>query len=69
MSKLILFSIISVLLFCTTPSYSYIGPGLGVGILTLILGFVLTILVALFTVIYFPIKKLLLKLKKNKKKK
>lgn len=69
MSKLILFSIISVLLFYTTPSYSYIGPGLGVGILTLILGFILTILVALFTVIYFPIKKLLLKFKKNKKKK
>ena len=53
MSNTKLFSIIGVLLFYTTPSYSYIGPGLGVGILTLILGFILTILVALFTVKYF----------------
>ena len=52
-----------------SPAYGYIGPGLGAGILTLIIGFILTFFVALFTIIYFPIKKLLLKNKKNKKKK
>lgn len=68
MPKIILVSVIF-LLGINIPAYSYIGPGLGAGILTLIIGFILTILVALFTIIYFPIKKLLLRFKKNKKKK
>ncbi len=52
------------------PAYAYIGPGIGAGLVATILGFLLTILVALFVIIYYPIKKIIFQLKnKNKKKK
>ena len=69
MQKIIFLYLFYLLAFSMSPAYGYIGPGLGAGILTLIIGFILTFFVALFTIIYFPIKKLLLKNKKNKKKK
>ena len=45
------------------PAYAYIGPGIGAGLVATILGFLLTILVALFVIIYYPIKKIIFQLK------
>jgi len=68
MSKVVLFLVIYFLVLNIYPAYAYIGPGLGVGILAIIIGFIFAICVALFTVIYFPIKKIIIKLNKNKNK-
>lgn len=46
-----------------TPTFAqaYIGPGAGVGAITAALGIVGSILLALFAVIYYPVKRLLKK--------
>jgi len=44
---------------------SYIGPGLGGGIITAVLGFLTSIFLALFAIIWYPVKKLIQKFKKK----
>ena len=46
-------------------AHSYVGPGLGLGSLIVILGLIGSIVLAFLSLIYLPIKKLLKK-KKNK---
>ena len=62
MHKLILLFLLFIL---SSPSYAYIGPGMGGGIIAATLGIVLAILAALFGIIYYPMKRFL----KNKKQK
>ena len=40
-------------------AYAYIGPGLGVGTIAVALGFVGSIFLALFAVLYYPIKRMI----------
>ena len=49
------------------PANAYIGPGIGVGAITLVLGFIISVVVILLATIYFPIKKLLGKMKSGKR--
>ena len=63
------FSLIFVISILTTPAYTYIGPGMGVGIIVTTFGVIVAIIVALLGIIYFPIKRLLKKRKENKKNK
>ena len=58
--------IISTLLLIPLPSFAYIGPGMGGGVLAAIFGFFAAILLALFAILYYPIKRAL-KNRKNKK--
>lgn len=62
MSKLII-----LVSFClvSLPSYSYLGPGMGGGILVAVFGFFAAILIGLYGVLYYPIKRAF----KNRKKK
>lgn len=53
------------LLLISLPSYAYIGPGMGGGIIVAIIGFFAAILLGLFGILYYPIKRFL----KNKKEK
>lgn len=53
------------LLFTSVPSYAYIGPGMGGGVVVAITGFFLAIILGLFGVLYYPVKRAL----KNRKKK
>ena len=46
------------------PVFAYIGPGMGGGVVAGILGVIGAILLALFGVLYYPIKRLI----KNKKR-
>jgi ATP/ADP translocase len=39
--------------------FNYIGPGLGGGIITAVLGFFASIFLALFAIIWYPIKKVI----------
>tara|TARA_B100000767_G_C19535953_1_gene438651 strand:- start:179 stop:400 length:222 start_codon:yes stop_codon:yes gene_type:complete len=63
---------IFILLFCSFSAESYIGPGMSGGAIIAVLGFVIAIFAALFGLVYFPIKRIFLKVfkkEKNKKKK
>ena len=54
------------LLLSPLPSYAYIGPGMGGGVIVAIVGFFASILLGLFGILYYPIKRAL-KNRKNKK--
>jgi hypothetical protein len=54
------------LFFCSiSPSYAYLGPGFGGGMIAATIGIVVAIFAALFGLIWFPLKRLFKK-KKNK---
>ena len=65
MSKSIPLVILSFLFLTSLPSYAYIGPGMGGGVIAITLGFIAAIFLALFGILYYPIKRAF----KNKKKK
>ncbi len=48
------------------PAQAYIGPGMGAGAIAVTLGVIGSIFLAIFAVLYYPIKRML---KKNKDKK
>ena len=56
--------LIIVLLSISSPVFAYIGPGMGGGVIAAVLGVVGAILLALFGILYYPIKRML----KNRKK-
>jgi hypothetical protein len=63
MNKLVL--IISLFLI-SLPSYAYIGPGMGGGAIAAIIGFFAAILLGLWGILYYPIKRAM-KNRKDKK--
>ena len=62
---------LSLLTFVLFPqiSYAYIGPGIALGTIALIIVIVGILLLTILAILYYPIKKMLknIKLKKNKK--
>lgn len=54
------------LFFYTTHAHSYIGPGMGGGIIMATIGIILAILMGIFTILWFPIKRFLNRKKKSK---
>ena len=48
------------------PSFAYIGPGMGGGIIAIVFGFFAAIFLALWGILYYPIKRAL-KNRKDKK--
>ena len=54
------------LFLISLPSYAYIGPGMGGGVITAIVGFFAAILLGLWGILYYPIKRAL-KNRKDKK--
>jgi len=60
-------SILAIFLFLISmPSYAYVGPGMGGGVIAAIIGFFAAILLGLWGILYYPIKRAL-KNRKNKK--
>ena len=57
-------NLISALLIISSPASAYIGPGMGGGVIAAVLGVVGAVLLALFGILYYPIKRML----KNRKK-
>ncbi len=41
------------------PSHAYVGPGMGGGVITAIIGFFAAILLGLWGILYYPIKRAL----------
>ena len=63
MNKLILPVVVFLI---SIPSYAYIGPGMGGGVIAAIIGFFAAILLGLWGILYYPIKRSL-KRRKDKK--
>ena len=57
-------NLIIFLLSISNSVFAYIGPGMGGGVIAAVLGVVGAILLALFGILYYPIKRML----KNRKK-
>ena len=56
--------LIIVLSSISSPASAYIGPGMGGGVIAAVLGVIGAVLLALFGILYYPIKRML----KNRKK-
>jgi len=63
--KIYFFSIIFIII--ATPSFAYLGPGVGAGVIAATIGVIVAIFAALFGLIWFQIKKDRLKKKKINK--
>lgn len=57
-------NLIIILLIISSPASAYIGPGMGGGLIAAVLGVIGAILLAIFGILYYPIKRML----KNRKK-
>jgi hypothetical protein len=57
------------ILLSASPAFAYIGPGLGAGTLAVVVGFVGSIFLAIFALVWYPLKRLLTKTGILKKKK
>ena len=57
-------NLIIILLSINIPAYAYLGPGMGGGLIAAVLGVIGAVLLALFGILYYPIKRML----KNRKK-
>jgi len=61
-------SVIFMLVFLIPAiSFGYVGPGLGAGTIGVILGAIIAVFLALFAVIWYPIKRLIKKIRGPKK--
>ena len=60
----------SSIIFCliSTSSFAYLGPGVGGGLIAATIGVIVAIFAALFGLIWFPVKRLLKKKKREKRK-
>ena len=57
------FIVIVLFLFSATTAHAYVGPGLGIGVIAAILGALLTVILAIAGVVWYPIKRMLKKKK------
>ena len=57
-------NLIIILLSISSPVFAYLGPGMGGGFIAGVLGVIGAVLLALFGILYYPIKRML----KNRRK-
>ena len=58
---------VAFILFWPTGAQAYVGPGLGAGTLAVILGFLGSIILAVFAVLWYPVKRIIRKLRGTKR--
>ena len=66
MLKLIIFTIITI--FVTLDAQAYIGPGAGIGAILTGLGFILLVILLIVSILIYPFKWIIKKIKNKKKK-
>lgn len=54
------------LLMISIPAFAYIGPGAGIPFIGSFIGFVVTVILVIAAILFWPIRKLLKKKKSNK---
>lgn len=64
MLKIILFTFGVITVF-PMISYAYIGPGLGIGTIGVVLGVLLSMFMALLAILWYPFKRLIKKIKRR----
>ena len=47
------------LIFIPMPLYAYIGPGMGGGVIAIVIGFFAAFFLALWGILYYPVKRAL----------
>jgi hypothetical protein len=57
----------TILLCLAEPAWAYIGPGTGAGLIATVLGILVAISLALFAILWYPIKRLLKRTSKQNK--
>ncbi|MEM8776786.1 MAG: hypothetical protein AAGF53_17260 [Pseudomonadota bacterium] len=50
-----------------TPAFAYIGPGMGAGTIAVVLGVLGSIFLAIFAILYYPVKRMIKGKKSNRK--
>ena len=60
--KLLLFCAAAII-FTASPAAAYIGPGMGAGAVAVVFGVIASVFLAIFAVLYYPIKRLIKKRK------
>lgn len=53
------------ILLCPLAAYAYIGPGLGLGTIGVVLGVLGSIILAFFAILWYPLKRLFRRKKSN----
>ena len=61
--------IIGLLLFFPLVVHAYIGPGIGVGVIGVVLGILVAIVLAFFAILWYPVKRLFVKRRNQKEEK
>lgn len=59
-------STLSLSMFLNIPGPAYLGPGLGGGAIAAVLGVILSILLAVFAIVWYPIKRLLRRFRRKR---
>ncbi len=54
-----LFTLALVAMTLVAPASAYTGPGLGMATITVVLGFIASIFIALFAIIWYPVKRMM----------
>ena len=57
--KALILIFISLLTTVSTPALAYIGPGAGAGTIAVVFGVIISIILALISIIWYPIKRLI----------
>jgi hypothetical protein len=65
--RLTIFLAILTVLLLPLPAYAYLGPGLGLGAVGAILGILFSIFLAIVGIFWYPIKRLIGKMRKPSK--
>lgn len=66
MKKQILYTGLAVLAIFSESAYAYIGPGLGAGTVAIILGILVSIILGILAVFWYPLKRFYRNLKGRK---
>jgi len=66
--RLITIIICLLILYPVMPAIAYIGPGLGLGVIGTIFGFIMSIVLAIVALVWYPLKRLFGRGKKIRKK-
>ena len=69
MIKKYIFIITAIFIIIPNTAHAYLGPGLALGTIVLTIGLVAVLFFALIAILYYPIKKLIKKIKLKKLKK
>ena len=52
-----------ILVSSVSPAFAYIGPGLGAGTIAVVLGVIASLFLALFAILWYPVKRIIKKRK------